>query len=167
MGTDIPLVNETESALAQRDARARAAAKLCMRHDDAIGENSILRHMSTPAVARDMLSIIDAWDAWRAETGQVDTSKDRLQQWSHMLQMPSIRWLLPDFTMKADDEASDEQPYSLDTKGKLVYWGFSYGTLLGATFAAMFPQRVGRVLLDGVVDAGIQAFLSSLANSSS
>lgn len=28
-----------------------------------------------------------------------------------------------------------------------------FQTLLGATFAAMFPDRVGRVILDGVVDA--------------
>lgn len=34
----------------------------------------------------------------------------------------------------------------------LQYWGMSYGTLIGSTFAAMHPNRVGRIVLDGVVD---------------
>lgn len=36
---------------------------------------------------------------------------------------------------------------------KLQYWGFSYGTFLGATFAALYPDKVGRMVNDGNVDA--------------
>jgi pimeloyl-ACP methyl ester carboxylesterase len=35
---------------------------------------------------------------------------------------------------------------------KLDYLGFSYGTQLGATYAGLFPQRVGAMVLDGAVD---------------
>ena len=35
---------------------------------------------------------------------------------------------------------------------KLTYLGFSYGTLLGATYASLFPRRVRALALDGPVD---------------
>ncbi len=35
---------------------------------------------------------------------------------------------------------------------KLTYVGFSYGTMLGQTYANMFPDRVRAMLIDGVVD---------------
>ncbi|MFJ2749766.1 alpha/beta hydrolase [Streptomyces sp. NPDC087297] len=35
---------------------------------------------------------------------------------------------------------------------KLNYVGASYGTLLGATYADLFPDRVGRLVLDGAMD---------------
>ncbi|KAI9722473.1 MAG: hypothetical protein M1828_004720 [Chrysothrix sp. TS-e1954] len=35
----------------------------------------------------------------------------------------------------------------------LRFWGFSYATVIGATFAARFPHGVERLVLDGVVDA--------------
>lgn len=38
-------------------------------------------------------------------------------------------------------------------EANLWYYGASYGTVLGATFAAMYPDRVGRMILDGVVDS--------------
>ncbi|MGO3885726.1 MAG: alpha/beta hydrolase [Mycetocola sp.] len=34
----------------------------------------------------------------------------------------------------------------------LNYLGFSYGTFLGATYAGLFPERVGRLVLDGAVN---------------
>ena len=35
---------------------------------------------------------------------------------------------------------------------RLDYYGASYGTFLGATYAALFPSRIGRMVLDGAVD---------------
>jgi pimeloyl-ACP methyl ester carboxylesterase len=37
-------------------------------------------------------------------------------------------------------------------RGALDYLGASYGTKLGATYAQLFPDKVGRLLLDGAVD---------------
>lgn len=34
---------------------------------------------------------------------------------------------------------------------KLKYWGFSYGTFLGTTFASMFPDKVERMVNDGKI----------------
>jgi pimeloyl-ACP methyl ester carboxylesterase len=38
---------------------------------------------------------------------------------------------------------------------RLSYFGASYGTKLGATYAELFPDRVGRFVLDGAVDVGL------------
>ncbi|KAL0580850.1 hypothetical protein V5O48_001142 [Marasmius crinis-equi] len=35
---------------------------------------------------------------------------------------------------------------------KVQFWGFSYGAILGYTFASMFPDKVERMILDGVMD---------------
>jgi pimeloyl-ACP methyl ester carboxylesterase len=38
------------------------------------------------------------------------------------------------------------------SRDKLMYWGFSYGTVLGITYAAMFPDNIERLVVDGVAD---------------
>ncbi|CAI4212347.1 unnamed protein product [Parascedosporium putredinis] len=42
---------------------------------------------------------------------------------------------------------------ALEEDGLLRYWGLSGGTALGATVAAMFPERVDKIILDGVMNS--------------
>ena len=44
----------------------------------------------------------------------------------------------------------------------LNYLGSSYGTKLGATYAQLFPKRVGRLVLDGAVDPTLGTLASSV-----
>ncbi|MET9393316.1 alpha/beta hydrolase [Streptomyces sp. NPDC006624] len=41
--------------------------------------------------------------------------------------------------------------------GKLNFVGASYGTFLGATYAGLFPERTGRLVLDGAMDPSLPA----------
>ena len=43
------------------------------------------------------------------------------------------------------------------------YVGFSYGTGIGATYAHLFPQRTGRMVLDGAVDPELDERAATLA----
>ena len=47
-------------------------------------------------------------------------------------------------------------------EAKLTYLGASYGTKLGATYAELFPDKVGRLVLDGAVDVSLDARSTSL-----
>ncbi len=41
---------------------------------------------------------------------------------------------------------------------KLNYLGYSYGTFLGATYADLYPERTGRLVLDGALDPTVSSF---------
>ena len=41
---------------------------------------------------------------------------------------------------------------------KLNYLGYSYGTLLGGTYAELFPKKTGRLVFDGAVDPATTEF---------
>lgn len=42
---------------------------------------------------------------------------------------------------------------------QLHYLGFSYGTFLGSTYAELFPERAGRLVLDGAIDPSVPGAL--------
>ncbi|KAJ7770360.1 hypothetical protein B0H14DRAFT_2402404 [Mycena olivaceomarginata] len=61
----------------------------------------------------------------------------------------SLRFINTDHT--ARDMLRIVQAHGLE---KIQYWRFfTYGSVLGATFASMFPDNVGRLVIDGVVDS--------------
>jgi pimeloyl-ACP methyl ester carboxylesterase len=46
---------------------------------------------------------------------------------------------------------------------KLDYLGYSYGTFLGATYAGLYPNRVGHMVLDGALDPSVSSLDVSVA----
>ncbi|CAA9333573.1 MAG: Probable exported protease [uncultured Nocardioidaceae bacterium] len=50
---------------------------------------------------------------------------------------------------------------------ELSFFGASYGTLLGATYADLFPDRVGRMVLDGAIDPSLSNREKSLVQAES
>lgn len=107
-----------------------------------------LSYVGTPNIARDMLAIVDKVDELRRKT-------DAESKLEHSVEEGPDRLELRSMTMESDGTA------------RLQYLGISYGTLLGNYFASMFPGRVGRMVLDGVVDvddyANEQVRITSMA----
>jgi hypothetical protein len=105
----IGLPNSSTTALRSLDAHARVMGRLCAEKDSLSGKDSIFRHAQTPSVARDMLSIVDAWDEWTAGFEKEENS------------------FTPELGHSEEDRQDTSRASELDTKSKLVYWGFSYG----------------------------------------
>lgn len=121
----ISIRSASESGLRRVLALDQAFGSLCETKDL---DDDILAYVSTASVARDIIEITDRAEELR-----------RVEQ--AVPQDPNQR------PLSADNEGSHDMPT------RVLYWGFSYGTILGNTLASMFPGRMGRVVLDGVDDA--------------
>lgn len=108
------------------------AEQLLLRDDDS--DEAFGEHLNTLPVARDMIEITEKHAEWREKQGLLkQKEQDKVVGYDSEQKIAALtRW----------DRGQE----------KLLYWGRSYGTVLGATFAAAFPDRVSRVILDGVVD---------------
>ncbi|KAJ6531975.1 TAP-like protein-domain-containing protein [Mycena capillaripes] len=111
---------------------------------------------STPRVSR---FATDAEEAlWAAtEVGDLDASADAVaRMWARSqvggrLAAERAGDLLPH--INTDNTARDMlRIVEAHGQEKLQFWGMSYGSVLGSVFAAMFPDKVERIIIDGVVD---------------
>lgn len=95
---------------------------------------TMMEYVNTPLVARDMVTIIERHAEWREKQG-------------------IKAQLVHDQTYGPDESRAilRRTQWHVDAE-PLLYWGRSYGTVLGTTFAALYPDRVARAVLDGVVN---------------
>ncbi|MBE3046785.1 alpha/beta fold hydrolase [Candidatus Bathyarchaeota archaeon] len=113
--------------LTWRHALAKSFGKRC---GEALGgDGGILRYASSSSVARDMVEIID-------QIQELQNAEEEDALGAQGVEQKKLR----------GSKGGVKAP------ARLQYMGFSYGTLLGNTFASMFPGRVGRMVLDGVAD---------------
>ncbi|MEU1620064.1 alpha/beta hydrolase [Streptomyces sp. NPDC005722] len=92
---------------------------------------------------RDEATVIDTWAAYHAEV-----AADCARHAGRLL--PYVGTLDAARDMDVVRAALGEE--------RLHFLGFSYGTYLGATYAELFPDRVGRVVLDGAVDPAMDGY---------
>ncbi|WP_431961093.1 alpha/beta hydrolase [Actinacidiphila sp. bgisy160] len=93
--------------------------------------------------ASDEAGLIDTWAAYHAEVA-ADCARHAGRLLPHVGTLDAAR------DMDVVRAALGEE--------RLHFLGFSYGTYLGATYADLFPSRVGRVVLDGAVDPAMDGY---------
>lgn len=123
------ILGSSDATLGRLWSMTHAYGSACKQAMDAEDGPDIKQYMATAFVARDMLEIAEKHAEYVAE---------------QVAQLSAQRQGSPRSRCHATYTPG---------KAKLQYWGFSYGTYLGSTFASMFPDRVGRLILDGVVSS--------------
>jgi pimeloyl-ACP methyl ester carboxylesterase len=117
-------LDASQDVLRRQWAHNQAYGHLC---EQGAVNGSILPYITTASVVCDMIGMLDSMDELQNEAQHLPTSNDSYSDLG--LQISSSGPL------------------------RILYWGFSYGSLLGNAFAFIYPGRVGRLFIDGIVDA--------------
>lgn len=133
------MLGSSSDSLMRNWQRTAAISQTCSeallsRNDNDVHGEALGEHMNTLPVARDMIEIIERHAEWREKQG---------------LKQQEIEDQAKGYDSQQKIAARTQWKYGQE---KLLYWGRSYGTVLGGTFATMYPDRIARAVLDGVVD---------------
>ncbi|PLB50017.1 alpha/beta-hydrolase [Aspergillus steynii IBT 23096] len=117
----------------------------CFRDDTAARQNFTTGFYgevanASPSSLATHLSAVQLYGKWCSETLKENES-------AKYISTPAVAQDLLTFA-KAEAKAAGKS----DSDAKLWFYAMSYGTVIGSTFASLFPDHVGRLILDGVMD---------------
>ncbi|GII55237.1 peptidase [Planotetraspora thailandica] len=94
-------------------------------------------------------------DQWLAEEPSLDVEKESALdiEFANACQRRS-GWILP-YIGTVNAARDMESLRAALGESKFNYFGFSYGTHLGAVYATLYPQKVGRMVLDSALDPSV------------
>lgn len=89
---------------------------------------------------------------YSAAKAQGKRCEDKVKDLMPFVNTPSVARDLLAMVDKAEELRRYETKFNSTEIPRLQYLGISYGTAIGQYFVALFPGRVGRLALDGIVD---------------
>ena len=135
-------MNDSESAFQQSWSQRYALGASCSAINAHVG-----KYVSTASVVRDMVEIVEK----HGLCPNTYCERDKLilpGEWREK----AAEDLLSNTIHRSDESMIRQRTKWQRGAEKILYWGFSYGTYLGQSFASMYPERVGRIVIDGVID---------------
>ena len=126
------MIGSSSHALDNVFERSKSLGEGCSKRaaSSKIVEDKLVYHMNTSPLVADMVEVIERHGQWREKQGSASVGQSSGNY----------------------ADAVKERTKWQKGEEKLLYWGLSYGTALGANFALMQPHRIERAVLDGVVD---------------
>ncbi|KAK4445327.1 TAP-like protein-domain-containing protein [Podospora aff. communis PSN243] len=132
------IVGSSDVAFDSKWSRWLSLSESCMDRVSEEGNNSIAYHMNTRPLVADMAALVERHGEWREARAHQALSNnvtsgvnEDTKGGKHGTLPHSLRWNRGQETLQ--------------------YWGFSYGALVGQTFASTYPERVSRLVLDAVL----------------
>jgi len=143
------VLGSSDQALANLWARTTALSAGCTRRmmESEDPNDKLGFHMNTSPVIADIVEVIEKYGKWREE----EAAKLLASQVPHKYR-PRSKECSDSSISREELEAIIERTKWKQGEEKLMFWGFSYGTIIGATFAAMQPHRIERAIIDSVAD---------------